>query len=131
MIRKDLKNWLKDSVRWLQSEEMGCCTWKLDDRLAVCVGWSNGYDENEKCCIHSKTEPAYCITAGIKVWTSDGMRTDYDWINFPYDGDGTVLDYEYGVAPDEDYDWLLTELLKDYEWLRYLALDKDGKIVQE
>lgn len=128
---QDLKTWLKDSVGWLQNEEMGCCTYKLNDRLAVCIGWSDGYCEGDTDCIHSRTEPTYCITVGVKVWTSDGMRTDYDWINFPYYEDGTVLDYEYRVAPDEDYDWLLSELLRDYSWLRHLALDKDGKIVQE
>ena len=74
---------IKSSVEWLINEDCGCVTIKLDDTLAVCVGWSDGYDVTDTDVIHSKQSPTWCINAGIKVWTSDSMRTDYDFINSP------------------------------------------------
>ena len=55
--REEIQKFIADSVDWLIDEDMGCCTYKLDDRLAVCVGWSGGYgDEERDDIIQSKTE---------------------------------------------------------------------------
>ena len=94
-----IANWIKDTVEDLKEDEAGCGTWKLDDRLAICVGWSDGYDKNDidDNYIHSKEDPTYCINAAIKVWTSDDMRTDLDWISYPYD-DENVYDDSYTIS---------------------------------
>lgn len=123
-------NWLKETVDWLIENEAGCGTWKLDDRLAICVGWSAGYDENDISdnYIHSKDDPTYCINAAIKVWTSDDMRTDLDWINFPYDDENTYDD-SYTISKNENYYELAKSLLQVYSTYEGYDIDKDGKII--
>lgn len=122
-------NWLKETVDWLVEKEAGCGTWKLDDRLAICVGWSAGYDKNDidDNYIHSKEDPTYCINAAIKVWTSDDMRTDLDYINYPYDDENTYDD-SYTISKNENYNELAKSLLQVYSKYEGYDIDKDGKI---
>ena len=125
----NVAKWLKESTDWLIDNQQGCCTLKLDDRLAICVGWSAGYgDEPRKDVIQAKGNPDYAINAGIKVWTSDDMRTDFDFINFPYKENGYVFDDTYAITEDEDFGWLANALITDYEALEGLEIDKDGLI---
>ena len=112
MKKQELAQEIKSAVEWLIKEDCGCSTIKLDDRLAVCVGWSDGYNESDEMVIHSKGSPTFCINAGIKVWTSDDLRTDFDWINGPYKEDGEVLDNDCSVSPNEDYENLAELFLK-------------------
>ena len=44
----NIAKWLKDSTNWLIDHQEGCCTLKLDDRLAICVGWSDGFGDESK-----------------------------------------------------------------------------------
>ena len=44
----NVAKWLKDSTDWLIDHQEGCCTLKLDDRLAICVGWSNGFGDEPR-----------------------------------------------------------------------------------
>ena len=44
----NVAKWLKESTDWLIDNQQGCCTLKLDDRLAICVGWSAGYGDEER-----------------------------------------------------------------------------------
>lgn len=67
MTKDVLAKEIPSAVKWLIEEDCGCSTIKLDDRLAVCVGWSDGYDPNDAWSIHSKESPTFCITAGIKM----------------------------------------------------------------
>lgn len=124
-----IANWIKDTVEDLKENEAGCGTWKLDDRLAICVGWSDGYDKTDidDNYIHSKEDPTYCINAAIKVWTSDDMRTDLDWISFPYD-DENVYDDSYTISKNENYNELAKSLLHVYSTYKDCEIDKDGKI---
>ena len=125
----NVAKWLKDSTNWLIDHQEGCCTLKLDDRLAICVGWSAGFgDEPREDVIQAIDNLDYAIVAGVKVWTSDDMRTDFDWINFPYKENGDVLDDSYAIAEDEDFDWLANALITDYEVLEDLTIEKDGLI---
>ena len=125
----NISKWLKESTDWLIDNQSGCCTLKLDDRLAICVGWSNGFDEEPReDLIQAKDNLDYAIVAGVKVWTSDDLRTDYDWINFPYCKGGDVYDDTYTIAKNEDFDWLANALITDYEVLEGLEIDKDGEI---
>ena len=101
----------------------------LDDRLAIFVGWQDGYSKDDETVIHDENEPTWGIVAGIKVWTSDDMWTDFDYLNFPYYEDGEVLSNEVAVSPDEDYELLADYLLNEYEGLKDLCIEEDGKIV--
>ena len=125
----NVAKWLKESTDWLIDNQQGCCTLKLDDRLAICVGWSNGFgDEPREDVIQAIDNLDYAVVAGVKVWTSDDMRTDFDFINFPYCKGGDVYDDTYTIAKNEDFDWLANALITDYEVLEGLEIDKDGEI---
>lgn len=131
MTKDILAKEIQSAVKWLIEEDCGCSTIKLDNRLAVCVGWSDGYDPNDAWGIHSKESPTFCITAGIKVWTSDDLRTDFDWINSPYYEGGEVWDDDQSISLNEDYEALAEFYLKEYETLSGMTIAKDGRILRE
>ena len=132
-MKKEIVKFVKKSVEWLIEEQQGCCTHKLDDHLAVCVGWSAGYgDEPRTDVIQAKDSYDWGINVGIKVWTSDAaMLTDFDWINFPYYDDGEVLDMSLGIVPNENYEHIANSLLKWYDEVKDLVLDDKGRILQD
>jgi hypothetical protein len=129
--KQEIAKFIEESVQWLIAEQQGCCHYKLDDHLAICVGWSGGYDgERDGILIQAEDDPTYAINAGIKVWTSDAaMLTDYDWINAPYYQDGDVLETDCSISYQEDYEWLAQYLLKMYEEMKNLELANDGLIL--
>lgn len=113
----------------VEKEDCGCVTLKLNGTLAVCVGWSDGFDPDDKTVIHSKTSPTCAICAAIKAWGSDSLRTDLDYINAPYYEDGSVYDIEQSIYPDdEDYAWLATHFLNEFDFLKELDIDEKGRI---
>lgn len=131
-MRNKIAKFVKESVEWLQEEQQGCCTYKLDEHLAVCVGWSAGYGEEERNdVIQAKDSLDWGINVGIKVWTSDAaMLTDYDWINFPYrDDDGEVWDMGMSVEPNDNYELIAEDLLRWYNEAKWFRLADDGKIL--
>ena len=132
-MKKDIIKFVKQSVEWLQKEQQGCCHYKLDDHLAICVGWSEGDGKKIRDDrIQSKDDPDYGINVGIKVWTSDAtMLTDFDWINFPYYDDGEVLDMSLEIAPNENYKHITDSLLKWYNEIKNISLDNNGKILKD
>lgn len=125
---KTLTKGIKAAVKWLKEEDHGCVTLKLDGTLAVCVGWSDGFDPDDENVIHSKTSPTYAICAAIKAWGSDSMRTDLDWIDAPYYEDGSIYDTEQSISPDQNYKWLAENFLKDYDILKKMDIDENGLI---
>ena len=125
---KTLKKGIKAAVKWLKEEDHGCVTLKLDGTLAVCVGWSDGFDPYDETVIHSKTFPTYAICAAIKAWGSDSMRTDIDWIDAPYYEDESIYDTEQPISPDQNYKWLAENFLKDYDILKEMDIDENGLI---
>lgn len=130
--KKQISKFIKDSVDWLIDEDMGCTTLKLDDRLAICVGWLSGYGEEKRDdVIQSVSEPDFAINAGIKVYTSDDMRTDYEFINMPYYDNGEVLQTDVSIEPNEDYDKLAEYFLKEYDGMKDLEIDEDGRIIEK
>lgn len=132
-MQKEIEKFLKNSVKWLQKLQEGCCTHKLDDHLAICVGWSAGYgDEKRNDVIQAKDDFNWGINAGIKVWTSDAsMLTDYDWINFPYEEDGDVWDMGLSIAPKENYKCIARSLLRWYDEVKDLEFNDSGLILRE
>lgn len=130
MQTKQLSKWIKESVDWLVDRQAGCCTYKLDDHLAVCVGWSSGYsNEPDESVIQAIDDLTYAVNVAIKVWTSDDMRTDLDYINAPYYENGDVIDIEVSVSENEDYDKLAEYFLMEYEGLKDLEIRDDGLII--
>ena len=141
-MRNKIATFIKESVEWLQKEQQGCCRYKLDDHLAIFVGWSAGYGKDKRDdVIQAKDDPDYGINVGIKVWTSDDMWTDYDWLNFPYYENGDVLDMGMTVAfKDDIVDGLLESmdcetladiLLRWYDEMKDLEMNDDGMIIRE
>lgn len=131
---KEVKQFIKNSVKWLKKVDSGCCVLRLDNRLAVCVGWQGGYSEDDAELIHSESAPEYCIVAGLKVWTSDYLQADYDFLAYPYHKSGEVVDVETGVNRRFNNDYLthLSKwLLSEYYDLTKYEIDKSGKIIAE
>ena len=119
---------IKSAVEWLKEEDCGCVTLKLNETLAVCVGWSNGFDPEDETVIHSKTTPTYAICAAIKALGSDSLRTDFDYIDAPYYEDDSVYDTEMSIYPNENYKWLATHFLNEFDFLKELDIDENGLI---
>jgi hypothetical protein len=142
-MKNKIAKFVKESVEWLVAEQQGCCTYKLDDHLAICVGWSAGYgNELRNDVIQAKDDPDYGINVGIKVWTSDAaMLTDFDWINFPYYESGDVLDMGLAIAYRDDiadgllesvdYEPLVNSLLRWYDEVKDLEMNDNGLILEE
>lgn len=131
-MKNKIAKFVKESVEWLQEKQQGCCRYKLDDHLAVFVGWSAGYGKEERDdVIQAKDDPDFGINVGIKVWTSDDMWTDYDWLNFPYYESGEVLDMGMSVVPNDDYEYLAQSMLDWYYKVNSFTLADDGKILRE
>ena len=129
-MKNKIAKFVKESVEWLQKEQQGCCRYQLDDHLAIYVGWSAGYGEEARDdVIQAKDDPDFGIDVGIKVWTSDYMQTDFDWLNFPYYDDGEVLDMSLSVEPNDNYEHIAANLLYWYNTAKYLRLADDGKIL--
>ena len=131
-MKNKIAKFVKESVEWLVKNQQGCCRYKLDDHLAVFVGWSEGYgDEIRDDVIQAKDYPDYGINAGIKVWTSDDMWTDYDWLNFPYEEDGNVWDMGFSIKPNDDYELVAKSLLDMYYEVNGFTIADDGKILRK
>lgn len=129
--KKEIATFIKESVEWLVAEQQGCCRYKLDDHLAIFVGWSGGYDkEKDDTLIQANDDPTYAINAGIKVWTSDDLWTDYDWINFPYEKDGDVWDMGLSIAPNDNYKRIVDSLLKWYYEVCSFTIADNGEILK-
>lgn len=131
MSDSELAREIEKAVEWLKESQEGCSTIKLDGRLAVCVGWLSGYSESTSDgYVHAEDDPSWCVNAGIKVWTSDSMRTDYEYINAPYDEDtGDVWDTDVTISENENYSKLAKYFMKEYEAMSEYDIDKDGAIV--
>jgi len=132
-----IAKWIERTVRWLVSEDCGMGTYDLGRGLAICVGWSDGFGEDDNLVIHSTSEPSWAIVAGIKVPSSDDMLTDFDYVNFPYFDNGDVWDSTVSIMPNEDYKYLAGYLLEEYrDIVKYLDehncyIEDDGAIVPD
>lgn len=127
----EVATFIKDAVEGLKAGKATNYRKKLDDRLAIFVGWSAGFDADDEAVIHSVENPEFAIVAGLKVWTSDDMWTDFDWINFPYRADGEVIDISETISPSFDADKVAKYLLDSYEELKGKEISEDGEILNE
>lgn len=126
-----LAKFIEEAVEGLKAGEGTNYRYKFDDRFALFVGWSEGYDEDDYTIIHSEEDPEFAIVAGIKVWTSDDMWIDFDWLNFPYYENGDVIDNMQSISPEEDYHKLAQMFLDDYnDDYKDLKVTKAGLVVE-
>lgn len=132
MNKEELAEGIRKSVEWLRQADNGCVTLKLNDILAVCVGWQNGFDEDDESIIHSKSDPTWGIVCGIKAYNTDNMRTDYDYISSPFSMKGNVYDTTTSVPLDDksferlvDYQW------EEYEILSKFKIEKNGEVLSQ
>ena len=130
VTKEEIKQFIKDAIEWLVDQDQGCATLKIDDRLAICVGWLDGYDANDVDLIHSKEDPTWGLNAGLKVYTSDDMRTDYEFINNPYYDNGEVVETDVSLKPNADLDELADYFIKEYSKLENLDIEEDGRIIE-
>lgn len=132
-INKDqIAKFIEESVGWLIKNKEGCCRYQLDDHLAIFVGWSAGYgNEKRDDVIQDPDALDWGIDVGLKVWTSDYMQTDYDWLNFPYEENGDVWYMGLSVAPNVNYEYLAKSMLEWYNEVSSFTLADDGKILRK
>ena len=129
---KEIAQFVKESVEWLIESQEGCCRYQLDEHLAIFVGWSGGYgDEPRNDVLQAKDSNDWGINAGVKVWTSDYMQTDFDWLNFPYEENGDVWDMSLSIGPNENYDIVAKSLLAWYDEVKDFDMTDDGLIIKE
>lgn len=121
---------IKKAIEDLIAIDIGCYTIKLDNNLAICIGWSDGFDPNDNTIIHSKIKPTFGLVVGIKVYTSDDLRIDYDWINYPYLENQEVITIEQTISIEEDYESLIKFLIEEYNNLTnsYKVITKYGSL---
>lgn len=127
--RNAIAKFIEESVKWLLTEKQGCCRYQLDNHLAIFVGWSAGYgDEKRDDVIQDEDALDWGIDVGLKVWTSDYMQTDYDFLNFPYD-DEDVWDMGLSVAPNANYNHLAASMLRWYIEVKEFDITDNGRIL--
>lgn len=120
---------IRDAVDCLVQGYYTCITIKLDDTLAVCIGWTEGVDPDDPSVIHSEIQPTYALCIAIKAWRSDNMRTDFDYINMPYYDNGGIIGTSCLVRPGTtDYTPLASVLLGEFNAMKDLDIDTDGHI---
>lgn len=131
-MKNKIAKFIKNSVDYLVVNQPSNCRYKLDDHLAIFVGWASGYgDEKRDDVIQDKINLDWGINAGIKVWTSDDMWCDYEWVNFPFYENGEVLDLELTISPQADYNRIAELLLEMYDKVKHFALNDKGMILEE
>ena len=130
--QKEIAKFIEESVEWLIKEKQGCCRYQLDEHLAIFVGWSAGYgNEKRDDVIQDEDALDWGIDVGIKVWTSDYMQTDYDWLNFPYYEGGDVIDMGMSIAPNDNYEYIAKYLFTMYDEVKDFKINDDGMIIKE
>ena len=135
LTQKQIAGVIKAGIHAITYSNFTNYTYKLDDHLAIMVGWSSGYgNELRTDVIQDPDQPDYGLNVGLKVWTSDSMQTDFDMINFPYTEDGEVLDYSLSVEPRDmknNYKDLARTISKWYKELRNYNFNEKGLILKE
>lgn len=128
---KSIADFIRNSTEQLKNGEQGLFRYKLDDKFALYVGWSAGYgDEKRDDVIQDPNDLDWGVNAGIKVHTSDYMQTDFDFLNYPYYENGDVLDNGVSIGYNENYEQLASYFEKEYNELKTLNIEDDGKIIE-
>ena len=123
-----IADFLRRSVMWLKKEDCGCCHYNLDDNFAIYVGWSGGFNVNDKGLITSPSNRStvhnlymgdwvcgYAICASVKI-RNDYDCADYEFTYYPHfnDEDGECWDNGGSLAPNGDYKVDAKDLMSTY-----------------
>lgn len=125
---KDLASWLKDEVEFLKENPNYVGGWnQLGNGLAVVVLWEEGYGKEKRDdVIQNEDDLDYALCAGIRIYnpsdTPDGWNTLWD-------KDGNVLLDTFSISPDEDFNALAKDLLKQYDGVKDANYGKDGHML--
>ena len=129
---KSIADFIRNSTEQLKNGEQGLFRYKLDDKFALYVGWSAGYgNEKRDDVIQDPNDLDWGVNAGIKVHTSDYMQTDFDFLNYPYYENGDVLDNGVSIGYNENYEQLASYFEKEYNELKTMNIEDDGKIIED
>ena len=123
-----IAEFLKNAIDDLVNTDYSCTWYDLDEDLAIFVGWTEGYDPNDKDYIHSKEDPTYVIAAKIAS-THEYMKTDLDWLVQPYYEDGEVWDTEITLTENNNFEEDAKWFIDSYKGIRK-ALD-NGELLLE
>ena len=135
--KEDIRQFLLDCYREYTEDNYSytCSTLTLDDKLCVAFGWSGGFGEEDRDDVfQDEEEKDYALCAGIKVYTSDDLGTDFDYFNFPHYKDGTVLDIECTITEEEvqdNFKNLSSYFFDEYEKIKDLPINSDGLILSD
>lgn len=110
-----LQNFIAESVKKLADTDSNSTYYmQLDNDLAIYVGWSSGFDPDDKYIIHSKSDPDCGICVKLAKWNPADI--DYEWMDMPWDSKTEeVDDNETSVGPTTNYRKLANWFLKKYE----------------
>ena len=129
---KEIAKFLKDSVKWLQEHDCGCC-YKQYQNVYIVAGWSSGFDKDDPGIIHSKDDPDYSIVFSVRA-EPGYMQTDLD-LDFPYLYNAKTGDcWDVDICPKEGYTDEMYEsdakwLLDQADKMSKYAYESDGKII--
>lgn len=124
MTKKELAVWLRDRVESLaEMDDDTTYHYKLDNDLAIYVGWGDGFDSDDECGIHSKKQPTYCICVKIAEYNPCDLTWDGAYMPW-YTDDGEVYDTDTSISPNEDYGAFAEYILREYKKIRKL-LDEE------
>lgn len=124
----DLASWLKEEVEFLKDNQSYVGGWnQLGNGLAAVVLWEPGFGTDKRDdVIQAEDDLDYALCAGIKIYnpsdTPDGWNTILD-------KGGDVLLGTISISPDEDFNALAKDLLKQYDGVKDVDYDKDGHML--
>lgn len=124
MTQKEVSKFIKGAVKDLfEADDNSTYKLTLDGDFAIYVGWSAGFDEKDETCLHSKSEPQYCLCAKV---AENNPIYEYDWVYMPWYKDGEVYDTDSSIPTDANYNQIAKWLLSSYREMKKLL--KKGEI---
>lgn len=126
--KEDVAKFLEESIKWLLCEDGGCCHYNLSDDFSLYIGWSAGWDEDDKTVFHSRINPTWCIDAAVKIMDNYDCY-DFEDLDCPWDESGNC--WVNSIAPSPSYTH--KDYIKDAEWFlrNFVAMSnalKKGKL---
>ena len=129
-----LVKFMKDAYANLTNKGEGTWYHKLGNNLYYVMsaaGDPNNYDE-EDVKLFATSKDGYIVLGKIAV-NSDDLQSDYDWDwTMPYyEDNGDVWDTERQFYKEGDFNRVAQEIMSEYEQMKDLHIEKDGRIIKE
>lgn len=113
----ELSDWIEKNIDSLKDQIDCCAHYYLDDNFQIALGWSDGYDKDDKFAIHNIKYPECCLNIGIKCASQywERVESDFDYLNSPWNGKtGDVWLYDTTLLPKRNNRHLARWLLEDW-----------------